>query len=189
MRRAAKSTLLSLSLLAGGPVVAAEDLSVGLSNNFAEIDYRRDFRVGGLENSQLNAGLLMTENNTLVGRLGLAGNVFDRNSPLSLDVGARLYFVNLTNPDDDIAGVALGARLRYSLAPFHLSTGAYFAPEVVTSGGGTSILDFDVVRLEVDLNKRLSAFAGVRRFKVARDVGGDRKLVDNRVYVGARFDF
>lgn len=190
MRHVAKTTLISLSLLSGGSALAAEEVSLGLANNFAEFDYRRDFRFGDIENSKLNAGLMMTENNSLVGRIGLSGDVLGGgpNSALSLDVGGRLYFVNLTNPDDDIAGLALGARLRLSLAPFHLSTGAYYAPEVVTSGGGTSIFDFDIVRLDIDMNRRLGAFAGIRRFKIDSDAG-DRKLVDNRVYVGARYSF
>ncbi len=174
-----------------------DDIEVAFSNEVAELTYARDAALFGLKQQKLAAGLLMTEDNSIVVQATLFNEVLRGKSPVEIDIGARFYLAGLTEPDDDIMALAFGARGRFKLPldqfpvinrfALYVSSSIFFAPEITTSGTDINITDIDYVRGEIELTPTINGFVGVRKLDIDRDPG--KGEIVNELYVGARFKF
>lgn len=191
-------TLMSaaLCLVGGLSMVApaqADEFEVSLANKFGEMRYARAGDFIGLPDGGVSVAFLTTSSNETVIHGTVYTDVLEGATPLSINVGARLYMARLVNPGDDVIGLGFGASARYKLPvlprwPIYLASSIFFAPEVTTSGADTSVLDIHVIRGEMELTPAIDALVGLRSLRVDRNVG-DEDVVDERFYVGVRFRF
>ena len=191
-------TLMSaaLCLVGGLSMVApaqADEFEVSLANKFGEMRYARAGDFIGLPDGGVSVAFLTTSSNETVIHGTVYTDVLEGATPLSINVGARLYMARLVNPGDDVIGLGFGASARYQLPvlprwPIYLASSIFFAPEVTTSGADTSVLDIHVSRGEMELTPAIDALVGLRSLRVDRNVG-DEDVVDERFYVGVRFRF
>ena len=175
----------------------ADEMAAMLSDEYAELTYTRDAAILGLQSGRVGAGLLLTEDNTIIAQGTLDFPVLAEATPVELSVGTRLYLAGLVEPGDDVMGIGFGASARYLLPtqnvpvlnrfPFYIAASIYYAPEVTTSGAGVDILDIHLIRGELELTENMHALVGLRTFEVDRV--GDEDIIDERLYVGlsARF--
>ncbi|MFU8815827.1 MAG: hypothetical protein ACNA7W_10815 [Pseudomonadales bacterium] len=191
-------TLLSaaLCMLAGLGAVApaqADEFEISLANKFGEIRYARDGEFIGLPDGGVSVAFLTTSANESVIHGTVYTDVLEGETPLSINVGARLYMARLVEPGDDVVGLGFGASARYKLPvlprwPIYLAASIFFAPEVTTSGSSTDILDVHIIRGEMELTPSIDGLIGLRSLRIDRNVG-DEDVVDERLYLGVRFRF
>jgi hypothetical protein len=190
--------ILLLSMLAACTPLLAGDLELLFSKDSGELTYIRDGSFINFDNAEVSMGAFLNENNDIAPYAGLMSevlkdkiNVFKE--PLSFAIGGRIYYPLLTAPSDDVIGLAFGVSAGYTIRifkkmPIHLETTAYYAPEVLTSGDQTSILDWHIIRGEIELTERTTGIVGLRRFEVNGAEGGDQDL-DNGLNLGLRYQF
>lgn len=196
-----KSRLILLfSLLVACTPVLAGDLELLFSRESGEITYIRDGSFINLENAEVSVGSFLNENNDIVPYAGLMSEVLKDKikvfkEPLSFFLGGRMYAAMLTEPADDVIGLAFGASARYTLRlfetmPIHLETTAYYAPEVITSGDQTSIVDWHIIRGSIELTEHTTGIVGIRTLEVNNDEADniDHDL-DDEIHLGLRFQF
>ncbi|MFW6092634.1 MAG: hypothetical protein ACODAC_01585 [Pseudomonadota bacterium] len=178
---------------------AADEANVLLGNKYGELIYTRHDDMLGVPDASASVALLMTEDNNTLGHGTFATEVLPGALPrFTFDVGARLYLMNLVDPDDDVMGIGFGAGARFRAPvewlplferyPLHLAASIYFAPEITTSGADIDVLDLHVIRGELELSPNIDGLVGLRTFEVDRAVGDD-DIVDDRLYVGIRVRF
>lgn len=184
------------------PIVSADtradEATALLGNEYGELIYSRDVDINQLPDGRASLGLLMTEDNTTLAHGTLSAGVLPGARPLDVRIGARIYMVNLVEPDDDVLAIGFGASARYRLPldwipvlerfPFYIAASIYFAPEIVTSGSNTDVLDVHIIRGELELAPNMEALVGLRTLDIDRPIGQD-DIVDEKLYVGLRFRF
>ncbi|MGD8429232.1 MAG: YfaZ family outer membrane protein [Ectothiorhodospiraceae bacterium] len=172
-------------------VASADELEASFANDYGEIMYTRDAAAVGQPGDQLRFGALVNESNNIIAHGTYQTDVLDQIREVQLNVGGRIYFAGLTEPDDDVVGLAFGAgariRLPLDAIPLYLGTGIFYAPAVITSGAGQRIIDVNVVRGEIGLTERMYGYVGYRRLNIDRNAGEDD--IVKSLYVGARFLF
>jgi hypothetical protein len=183
----------SLLMIVLVSVAQADSIEGSFSNDFGELVYSRDAGLIGLKDQEMAIGLFLSEDNNVVPHFTLSTEVLKGKSPIQFAISGRVYFAALTEPDDDVVGVAFGASGRYKLPilgrfPLSIRSSIYFAPAITTSGSEIEIIDVDFVRGELELTPRIHGFAGLRLFEFDRDPGEDT-LIDTVIYGGARFTF
>jgi hypothetical protein len=198
MARAAFLSVAACLLCSITSTTWAGEFAAILSDEFAELSYARDAGFVGLEEGRAEAGLLLTEDNTIIVHGTLDFPVLTDATPVELAVGTRLYLAGLVEPGDDIMGIGFGAAARYRLPldrvpvlnrfPFYIAASIYYSPEVTTSGAGTDILDIHLIRGELELSENVLGLVGLRTLDVDRGVG-EEDIVDERLYVGLRVQF
>jgi hypothetical protein len=192
------AAIVAVLLMFGAAGARADQIEVMLGNEFGEVNYTRDADFVGLDQGRAAAGLLLTEDNTVVGYGGVEFPVLEETTDIDFSVGARLYLAGLVEPGDDVIGIGFGASARYKLPlggvpflrrfPLWIASSIYFAPEVTTSGAGIDILDVHIIRGELELGPNVYGLAGLRTLNVDRD-DGDNDIVDERFYLGVRVQF
>ena len=176
----------------------ADSATVLLGNEYGEAIYTRDGGLIGLRQSNVSAGLLMTESNDVLIHGTVAMPVLEQKTPLDISIGSRLFLTNLVEPDDDVIGIGFGAEASWLLPthwipllrrfPLTVAASFYFSPEITTSGSGVDITDVHVIRGELELAPNVDALVGLRSLNVDRDTGSD-DIVDEKIYVGLRARF
>lgn len=164
------------------------ELEVLLSNKTLEGNYYRTASMFWLRDQEFTAGVFLTEENDVLLKGGFSTDVLQQKTPLDIDIGARIYLGFITEPDDDIIGLAPGIRGRYTLDmfeqfPISIASSIYYAPEIITSGRDIDILDVEPIRGELGLTPNIKFVAGLRVLDV-----GDKDL-DNSLNLGASFKF
>jgi hypothetical protein len=164
------------------------ELEVLLSNKTLEANYYRNASVFWLRDQEFTGGVFLTEDNDVLLRGGFSTDVLQKKTPLDIDIGARIYLGFITDPDDDVIGLAPGIRGRYTLDmfeqfPISVASSIYYAPEILTSGSDIDILDVEPIRGELGLTPNIKFIAGFRVLDV-----GDKSL-DNVFDLGASFRF
>ncbi len=191
--------LLSLFLVC--PPLFAGELEVLFSKETGEISYIRDGGFINLKDAEVTVGSFLSEDNNIIPYAGLMSEVLKNkinlfNEPLTFFIGSRFYAALLTEPSNDIIGLSFGASARYTVRlfkkmPIHLSSTAYYAPEVITSGDNTALFDWHVIRGEIELTDRTRGFLGFRTFEINNHGGGekDHTHLDDEIHLGLRFKF
>jgi hypothetical protein len=189
------ANLLIIALVSGAQ---ADSIEGSASNDFLDLSYSRNAGLIGLNDQELTLSLFMNEENNVIPYATLSKEVLKGATPIHFNIGARIYFAALTEPDDDVAGVAFGASGRYKLPfdripglgrfPISIRSSIFFAPSITTSGSGIEIIDADFVRAEIELTPLIRGFAGLRLLEFDRNSGEDR-LIDSVIYGGASFTF
>lgn len=192
-----------LPLLAGGALHAQEprpnDTTTAIEamggNSVLQLRYLAPspWEVTGPGRSDLDYGLLLSENRDIIGSAALMFHTnLDLVPGLALDVGPQGYLallsaVNKTN----IFAVAFGAAARYALPFLSRRWGvaafgsAFYSPGVLTFGSAHNLYDFSAGG-EVQFTPRLAGLAGYRWLKVTT-VGEPDVRVENEVFAGLRW--
>lgn len=175
----------------------AAEVEIALTEEVIQATYITDGALVGLERSDLAIGLLFSDDRDIVveaglmipglGQGGLAADVIP--GPISVRFGARAYGALLSDPSDDVFGIAPGAEARYTLPtglPMTAVANVFYAPDIIVFGDADDIVDFNA-RLEVQFVERATGFVGYRLLTFDRDAGED-DIVEN-IQIGARFAF
>lgn len=178
-------------VLAGlvGTAQAQQALSLGLSDESAQVKYARgvgESQVGGAEAA---AGLLFDSHGNLLTEIGL--NVFNEAGTkvpgLVLGLGGKVFFS--AYDDSDILALALGAQVNYpipSVERFVVHADAYYAPDIVTFKGATAFREL-ALRGEYEFIPQGAAFLEWRQF--AARINNSNENVDSGMRVGFRIKF
>jgi hypothetical protein len=180
----ARVTLAQAPLPAPGQ--RAAEVTVG--NQVLQARYLDSSPLSGV-NSNLDYGLLLTENREFVASTAW---MFDAQIPLSrlrVQVGPQAYLAWLAaGTKTDVFALALGANIRYELISsvgLAIFGSGFYSPGVLTFGSAHNLYDF-TAGAEIRLFDRLYAQAGYRWFKYTLVDLPDEKLV-NEVFGGVRW--
>lgn len=164
-------------------------VELALSDEVLQFRYLTDASVFRKQDSDVNYGLLLTEERDIVGSATLLVDtditLFSR---LSLQFGPQAYFALLAEENDEAFAMAFGAEVRYALvrrAGIVIVGNAFYAPDVLTFGTADNITDFQA-RGEMRLNSQLTVLAGYRWFEMKQTDRPDRKL-QNELFAGIRW--
>jgi hypothetical protein len=174
--------------LSGAGLAQADQLEIFLSERAVQAGYNRPIGVSGGDISV--AGFFNEDDDIMLnGGLVVSGQPPGQ-LPFSFGAGAKAYVFALDDADEDLVAGALGGRVRYTIPaniPMHVSTEAFYAPEITTTSGGDNMLDFNV-RFAVEFIPRTTGFIGYRLLEVDLDDGRDVELDDN-IHVGLQLNF
>lgn len=170
-------------------------VEVEVTNETLQGRYFTDADMVGLDGNQLGFGLLFSDDRDFVGSAQvLAPGLLDRFTPdfVELSFGARAFMALLSDPSDDIAGIAPGATARVALpfledVPLTAVGEIFFAPDILTFGEADEVIDFGG-RLEAQVLERTTGFVGFRVLNFEREGAGDDTVVDS-LMGGVRFTF
>lgn len=139
---------------------------------------------------ELGFGLFLNENRDLVvnsnyyveaSQIGFRG--------LTILVGPIAYAALLSEENNDIFSIALGAEARLQLMrqPELTAVGrAAYAPDILTFGSADNLWDI-VGRLELPLTDRVTGFGGYRLFEI--DLLTGKSELEESVHLGLRYRF
>jgi hypothetical protein len=174
--------------LCGASWAHADQAEISLSERAAEFDYARAIDASAAD---ISAGLFFNEESDLMlnGGLVVSGQP-PGELPFSFGAGAKAYVAGLDDPDEDIAAIALGGRVGYTIPaniPLHLTAQGFYAPSITAFSGADNLLDF-ITRFEVEFIPRTTAFVGYRFLQTDLEDGRDVELDDN-IHIGLRLNF
>jgi hypothetical protein len=174
--------------ISGASVAAADQLEIFVSERAVQAGYDWPIRASNADVSV--AGFFNEDDDIMLnGGLVVSGQPAGQ-LPLSFDAGAKAYVFSLDDADEDLAVGALGGLVRYTIPaniPMHVSAEAFYAPEILTTSAGDSMLDTNM-RFEVEFIPRTTGFVGYRMLEVDLNGGRDVELDDN-LHVGLRLTF
>ena len=111
-------------------------------------------------------------------------------NPLTLGVGVKAYLGSLDAPDEDVAALAIGGQIRYTIAgtmPIAIFVEGHYAPDITSFSGADSVSDY-TFGLQIEALPQTTAFVGVRNFRIEID-GEDYDVDDDNLHVGIRLTF
>ena len=147
----------------------ASDFEVALSSETAQFTFRSD--------------------SSLIGWGGTVRQATAEN-PLTLGVGVKAYLGSLDAPDEDVAALAIGGQIRYTIAgtmPIAIFVEGHYAPDITSFSGADSVSDY-TFGLQIEALPQTTAFVGVRNFRIEID-GEDYDVDDDNLHVGIRLTF
>ena len=171
------------------PPLNNDRLTVYLSDEVIFGQYERSGARYGLDRSRVHLGLVYSEERDTVIQSGLAVDAAFASS-FRLSFGTRGYVAILGEENTDSVAAGLGGEIAYQLPfralPLEFGANFYYAPDVLTFGSADRVIDgqFDVT---LPIRSSLSVFAGARFLQFDTRPGDEE--VDNRVHLGARWDF
>lgn len=179
----------ALGLYCCGMSVHADQAEIFLSERAAEFDYARPINTSAAD---VSAGVFFNEDSDLMlnGGLVVSGQP-PGELPFDFGLGAKAYAAGLDDADEDIAAVALGGRVGYTIPaniPLHLTAQGFYAPSITAFSGADNLLDF-IARFEVEVIPRTTAFIGYRVLQVGLEDGNDDVDLDDNIHIGLRLTF
>ncbi len=181
--------LLGISCLGFGSIVSANTVDLALSNDSATLDYSSTLQKTQPGDAEFNLGLLYTEDDEVVGNMGI--QVIDEvgaNAPgLFFGVGLKLF---ATFPDNfDIAALTPGITVRYSppaLDRFGVTGQLNYAPDIVSFMDADRFLAYKVT-FEYGILPQASVYVGYR--KMTTKINGNSETLDSTGHFGLKFSF
>ena len=175
----------------GSRVPPNHGIEVYLSENALQALYTRRMNIGELGTADIHAGVFFDEDRDLVGIGDVLTDVADsgRFPRWSFQVGPRTYAVLLGTENQDIFGVGLGGRARYTVGrkdSVSIELGGFYAPDILTFGEANNVREVSA-RVGLAFNSSLSGFVGYRIFTVGL-LNGDKRLEDG-AQIGFRRNF
>ena len=169
----------------------ASDFEVALSSETAQFTFRSDSSLIGWGGSDLGIGMYYTEESDYVfqGSL-LQMRQATPDNPLTLGVGVKVYLGALDEPDEDVAALAIGGQIRYTIAgtmPIAIFVEGHYAPDITSFSGADSLSDY-TFGVQIEALPQTTAFVGVRNFKIEVD-GENYDADDDNLHVGIRLTF
>lgn len=185
------ATLFSVLLVLFPSALLAGELEIALSNETANIEYRGDSEMIGLEGADVEAAIFFNDEDdfSLVAGLQTDGSPAG-DQPFAFTLGARLYVVETDLPNASAQALALGAGFDYFIPanmPMMVGAKVYYAPQVTTLGDADNLLDFRA-QFSIDLLPSASVFLGYRQYEVDLQATGTHDL-DENIHIGLRFHF
>lgn len=162
-----------------------------LSENAMQALYTRRMDVGDLGVGDLHAGVFFNEDRDLVGIGDLLTDVADSNRfpRWGFQVGPRTYAILLSAENQDVFGIGVGGRVRYtpgSGESVSIQLIGFYAPDILTFGEADNVSEI-TTRVELALNSSCTGFIGYRIFNVGL-LGADKRL-DDGLHIGLRRSF
>ncbi|MEZ5931866.1 MAG: YfaZ family outer membrane protein [Alphaproteobacteria bacterium] len=165
-------------------------IEVSLSDDYIQGRYYTGGGLLGFDEATGHVGAYFSDNRDFIGNVGLMSDRVPLFIPgLTLSVGARGYVALLSDPDDDVVGLAPGVEGRFGLPydfPIALVGNVFYSPDILTLGDAENIIDIDA-RVEAEVIPDIVGFIGIREFRFDSDEGKDKKAA-NEIQVGARFN-
>jgi hypothetical protein len=175
----------------GSRVPPNHGIEVYLSENALQALYTRRMNIGELGTADIHAGVFFDEDRDLVGIGDVLTDVADagRFPRWSFQVGPRTYAVLLGTENQDIFGVGLGGRARYTIGrsqSVSVELAGFYAPDILTFGEANNVREVST-RVGFAFNSNLSGYVGYRIFTVGL-LNGDKRLEDG-AQLGFRRNF
>lgn len=187
--------VLGVLALAAGPAWSqeADDVprgEIALSDDTLQLRYVDDGGSAG-QGSRIAASLFLSEERDIVlggAMLFPAQLGYDR---LELRFGPKAYAALLEDENEDVLSLSLGVEMRYVLdrtSGLAVAGHAYYAPDILTFGSANNLTDLGA-RVEIRLQPRLTAFAGMRwfEFELIEDEG--KRTLQEELFAGVGWRF
>ncbi len=166
-------------------------IEVALSDDYIQGRYFTEGGILGFDDAISHVGVYFSDSRDFIGNVGLMTEHMPLFVPgLTMSVGARGYVALLSDPDDDVVGLAPGIEGRFGLpADFDFPLAAvgsiFYSPDVLTLGDAQDIIDIDG-RVEAEIRSDIVGFIGYRVHRFDSDEGANKKAA-NEIQIGARF--
>ena len=185
-------TCISLLVLATSSPAWASDLEVALSSDTAQFTLRSDSSLIGWGGADLGLGFFYNDESDIVFDASLMQmRQASEEDPLTLGVGVRAYLGTIDDLDEDIATLAVGGEVRYTI-PGRMPMAAYarvfYAPKITSFSDAEDLLDY-TFGFQIEALPQTIAFVGIRNFEVGTEDDGDYELDDSNLHVGVRLTF
>ena len=188
-----------LCALAGAQMLHAEEpvsseaaraqAEVALSDQTLQLRYSTNGRSVNADDAALTYGVFLSEERDVVLSADLQFHAdFNLGRRLAVTCGPQLYAALLEEENNDVVALAVGAQVRYAVAPdrdLAVVGSAYYSPDVLTFGSADNLRDLQA-RLEMRLTRRLTGFAGYRWFQLDL-LMRERRDLQNELFAGARW--
>lgn len=166
-------------------------IELALSEDYIQGRYYHGGGFLGVDSAEGHVGFFFSDDRDIIGNVGMT----TVHAPLFVDgltfsAGARGYIALLSNPNDDVFGIAPGVEARYAFGqarPMSVVGSLFYSPNILTLGDAKNIVDFDL-RYEVQIIPSAVGFIGYRNFRFDSDEGKDKEAAEN-LQIGARFAF
>lgn len=182
-----------ISLLFLSPCISrANDFEAALTSETAQFTFRSDSSLIGWGGAELGLGVFYNDASDFVGQFSLMQRrQASENNPLTLGVGARAYLGSLDDLDKNIAAVAIGGEVRYTIPgvmPMAVYLTGHYAPKITSFSDTEEVLDFNL-GFQIEILPQTTAFVGYRSLEVDVDNTSGYEMDDDRVHIGVRFTF
>ena len=170
----------------------AGDFEAALSSETAQFTFRSDSSVIGWGGSDFALGLFYNEDDDFILQAGLMQmRQASEENPLTFGVGVKTYLGHLDDIDQDVAALAIGGEIRYTIAgtmPMAVFLRGHFAPEITSFSDTEEVVDY-TIGFQIEALPQTIAFIGVRHLEFETDDEGDYEADDDKVQVGIRLTF
>ncbi len=186
--------LITLGMLAIAtmPIAQASDFEAALSQETAQFTFRSDSSLIGWGGADLGLGLFYNENSDFVGQFSLLQmRQASQQNPLTFGVGLKAYLGSLDDVNANVAGLAIGGQIRYTIAgtmPMAIYLDAHYAPGITSFSDTDKIIDYQF-GFQIEALPQTTAFVGVRHLEFDIKDGPDYKADDDNVHLGIRLTF
>ncbi len=190
-----KQYLAALSMVAASTTALADALDINLSNNTAQFQFGTGTATGTQGKTDLHAGVLYNNNNSLLVNAGiLVVNRQDRAPGLSIGAGVEALVATVRdNPPtrSNASAIALDVVARYSppsVSQLAFAGELHYAPRIITYGDANRYNQV-LARVEYEISPQTVVYAGYRKITFGIKNGGRDDVVDNGPHVGIRLGF
>jgi YfaZ precursor len=185
----------SLVLLSSSPATAQDNAAADERNALAEAALSNDSlqlryydKKDSDSDSRLVAGGFLGEERDIVLTAAMMFPV-DLGQHFDITFGPQLYAALLSEENEDVMAVSVGAELRWfidSSRRFAVSGQAFYSPDILTFGSADNVIDLSA-RAEFRISDRIVVFGGMRwfEFNLIEDTG--ERILQEEVFVGARY--
>jgi hypothetical protein len=164
---------------------------VALSNDTLELRYITSGKKIDVERSRASIGFFLSEERDVVFDAGLLVPADVDVERLTILLGPRAYAALLSEENEDVLAMAVGAELRFDLerrSGLAIVGHAYYSPDILTFGSADNLSDLSA-RAQIRLGPQLTGFAGMRWFEFDLTEGGGTRTLQEEVFVGVGWRF
>jgi hypothetical protein len=189
------SRWLKTALLGGVCAMAltakADRLDLDLNDDAARLTFSHPFEA---RKTSVDASWLHHQDRGDVLAVGfhITGNAATQERPVNAGLGGRLVYADASNFGDDPNGgaIAIGGFFDAKIPNYNrfgVGGHAYFAPDVLTFGDATQVLDISV-HASYSVLRQGDIYVGLRNLNVDFDQSGSRTF-DTGLHIGFRLNF
>jgi len=183
---------LGMLAIAAMPLAHASDFEAALSQETAQFTFRSDSSLIGWGGADMGLGLFYNEDSDFVGQFSLLQmRQASQQNPLTFGVGLKAYLGSLDDIDADVAGLAIGGQIRYTIPgtmPMAVYLDAHYAPGITSFSDADSIIDY-TFGFQIEALPQTTAFIGVRHLEFDIEDGPDYEADDDNIHIGIRLTF
>jgi len=184
--------VLGMLAVAALPSAQASDFEAALSQKTAQFTFRSDSSLIGWGGADLGLGLFYNEDSDFVGQFSLLQmRQASQQNPLTFGVGVKAYLGSLDDVNADVAGLAIGGQVRYTIAgtmPMAVYLDAHYAPGITSFADTDKIIDYQL-GFQIEALPQTIAFVGLRHLEFGLNDGPDYKADDDNIHLGIRLTF
>ena len=183
---------LGLLLMALIPGAHGNDFELALSSKTAQFTFRSDSSLIGWGGADLAFSLYYNDEDDYV----FSGGLLQMRQPseenrLTFGPGVKAYFASLDGVDDEIAALAIGGAIRYTIPgtmPMHIYAEGYLAPEITSFSGADEVLDY-TLGFQIEALPQTVVFGGVRHLEFDHEDDSGYEVDEDEVHFGVRLTF